>query len=261
MLSGGDLDGDLYNIIYEEALYPKGTHDPADYHSPQAIDIGRPVEKTDITGHFLNFMRNDSLGRIATLHKILADQEPEGTLAPVCKVIAGLHSDAVDFSKTGIPVSMPNRFNLKSLVHPSQVPPTSIPAYPKVRPDFLASGPRVLIQHRIKLQIDSLLDIDETHEALDEARSYEIPTYQYYQSIKVLGKLYRAINEQTFLHELQDQAQASALNPNHDVVGEVWNYVRRKCALIQWEHLIPFAREIKERFASPLVMVHSALIS
>ena len=35
-LSGGDLDGDLYNIIYDAALYPKLAHAPADYTIYQA---------------------------------------------------------------------------------------------------------------------------------------------------------------------------------------------------------------------------------
>lgn len=47
MLSGGDLDGDLYNIIYDETLYPKHTYSPGDYPTPTPIDIRRQVEKSD----------------------------------------------------------------------------------------------------------------------------------------------------------------------------------------------------------------------
>lgn len=106
MLSGGDLDGDLYNIIYDKSLRPKRTCSPADYATPDPIDIGRTVEAQDVTNHFLNFMENDSLGRIATLHQIIADRELLGTFDQVCLDLAALHSDAVDFSKTGIPVSL-----------------------------------------------------------------------------------------------------------------------------------------------------------
>ena len=104
-LSGGDLDGDLYNIIYDNALYPKQLVRPADYSALNPIDIGRPVERSDITDFFVNFMENDNLGLIAILHQILADQKPCGTLDPECILLAGFHSTAVDFSKTGIPVS------------------------------------------------------------------------------------------------------------------------------------------------------------
>lgn len=105
-LSGGDLDGDLYNIIYDNSLYPKRLSQPADYPIATPIDIGRKVERSDMTDFFVQFMENDNLGLIATLHQILADQSPLGTFDPVCEKVAGMHSTAVDFSKTGIPVSM-----------------------------------------------------------------------------------------------------------------------------------------------------------
>ena len=103
-LSGGDLDGDLYNIIYDETLYPKQVSEPADYLTATPIDIGRPVERSDMTDFFIEFMKNDNLGLIATLHQILADRSPIGTFDDVCLKLAGMHSTAVDFSKTGIPV-------------------------------------------------------------------------------------------------------------------------------------------------------------
>ena len=106
MLSGGDLDGDLYNIIYDNTLWPKRLSQPADYPTAEPIDIQRPVERTDMTDFFIKFMENDNLGLIATLHQIVADQQGHGTFDPVCISLAGLHSTAVDFSKTGIPVSL-----------------------------------------------------------------------------------------------------------------------------------------------------------
>ena len=105
MLSGGDLDGDLYNVIYDPALYPRKLYQPAEYSAPKPIDIGKLVETSDMTNHFLSFMENDALGMIATLHQIIADQSKLGVLDDVCIHLASLHSDAVDFSKTGIPVS------------------------------------------------------------------------------------------------------------------------------------------------------------
>ena len=104
-LSGGDLDGDLYNIIYDNTLYPKRLSAPADYDTATPIDIGRPVERSDMTDFFVKFMENDNLGLIATLHQILADQKKWGTSDHDCLLLANLHSTAVDFSKTGIPVS------------------------------------------------------------------------------------------------------------------------------------------------------------
>ena len=103
-LSGGDLDGDLYSIIYDHSLRPKQVADAADYQNPTPIDIGRSVQRSDMTNFFVNFMENDRLGLIATLHQISADQKDQGTFDPDCILLASLHSTAVDFSKTGIPV-------------------------------------------------------------------------------------------------------------------------------------------------------------
>lgn len=103
-LSGGDLDGDLYNVIWDINAKPKRTYHPANYPRQQAEDIGRSVTKDDITTFFVRFMARDQLGRIATLHKVLADQRERGTLDEDCLKLANMHSTAVDFSKTGIPV-------------------------------------------------------------------------------------------------------------------------------------------------------------
>ncbi len=104
MLSGGDLDGDLYNVIYDASLIPDKTEAPASYLPAQPMDIGRTVTVDDMTGFFVDFMQNDQLGRIATLHQVLADDE-QGTRSQPCLDLAALHSTAVDFSKTGVPVS------------------------------------------------------------------------------------------------------------------------------------------------------------
>jgi hypothetical protein len=103
-LSGGDLDGDLYQIIYDPQAMPIKPTIPADYPRQNPIDIGRRVRREDMTNFFVEFMATDQLGRIATNHQILADQNELGTFDSACIVLAGMHSTAVDFSKTGIPV-------------------------------------------------------------------------------------------------------------------------------------------------------------
>jgi hypothetical protein len=104
-LSGGDLDGDRYYVMWDENARPKRYFDPADYPRQKPDELDRPVERTDMTDFFLKFMETDQLGRIAVLHRVLADQEESGTLDPKCIILAEMHSTAVDFSKTGIPVS------------------------------------------------------------------------------------------------------------------------------------------------------------
>jgi hypothetical protein len=110
-LSGGDLDGDLYQIIFDRNARPKRVFPPADYTRQPPVDLGRPVVRQDMTDFFVTFMATDQLGRIATLHKVLADQKEDGVSNPDCMMLAEMHSTAVDFSKSGIPV----RFQLPKL--------------------------------------------------------------------------------------------------------------------------------------------------
>lgn len=104
-LSGGDLDGDLFHIIWDERLIPDYTVPPADYPPTPALDLGRSVEVNDIVDFFIEFMNMDRLGVISNKHKIRADRKPAGTMDQECIMLAKLASDAVDFSKSGKPVS------------------------------------------------------------------------------------------------------------------------------------------------------------
>jgi len=56
-LSGGDLDGDLFHIIYDERLIPDFTSPPADYAPAAPRDLGRSVEVGDIVDFFIEFSK------------------------------------------------------------------------------------------------------------------------------------------------------------------------------------------------------------
>ena len=103
-LSGGDLDGDLYQIIFDYKARPKRFFTPADYPAQAPVDLGRQVVRKDMTDFFVTFMATDQLGRISNLHKVLADQNEAGVADPACLMLAEMASTAVDFSKSGIPV-------------------------------------------------------------------------------------------------------------------------------------------------------------
>lgn len=118
-LSGGDLDGDLYNVIWDPEAMPKCTFRPADYPRVAPVPLDRPVTRNDIADFFIDFMKTDILGVIATRHVILADYQDSGTLDQACLMLAGMHSTAVDFSKTGLPVQT-----------------VDLPKAPRFRPDL-----------------------------------------------------------------------------------------------------------------------------
>ncbi|KAL8279909.1 hypothetical protein RQP46_007759 [Phenoliferia psychrophenolica] len=70
---------------------------------------------------------NDLMGVIATRHLHLADVSPMGTESPECLKLSGLHSDAVDFAKTGVSARFPD-----------------IPKAAPLMPDFMAPEWRVV---------------------------------------------------------------------------------------------------------------------
>lgn len=53
MLSGGDLDGDLYNVIWDPRLVPQATHQPADYPRVAAVELDRTVTRKDMSDFFV----------------------------------------------------------------------------------------------------------------------------------------------------------------------------------------------------------------
>jgi RNA dependent RNA polymerase len=228
-LSGGDLDGDLYNVIWDPRLQPQITCPPADYPRVAAVDIGRLVERSDMTEFFIQFMENDQLGRIATLHQQLADLKPMGTQDLECVLLAEMHSTAVDFSKTGIPVDM-----------------SRLPKYKAMRPDFMAPGPRYKIEKQGIELIEEEMDDDE--EDVITALDPEGTKMRYYESSRILGELYRAIDEHDFLEKLQKQSTSSpiAADTKPTIIDQVWRYVLRQTRLVQWAHQREHVRDIKE---------------
>ncbi|KAM0339684.1 hypothetical protein ACHAPQ_001499 [Fusarium lateritium] len=181
MLSGGDLDGDIYNVIWDEEAMPKRYFDPADYPRVNPEPLDREVNSKDIADFFIDFMRTDILGMIATRHVVLADYYQEGTSHPHCIELAGLHSTAVDFSKTGIPVDY-----------------RSLPKNPPFRPDFLALAPPLKLYDRGQL-VHMVDEEDDDDNNIDDGMArYKT---KYYPSEKILGHLYRNVDEKKIWDE------------------------------------------------------------
>ncbi|KAL6845771.1 hypothetical protein ACP4OV_024346 [Aristida adscensionis] len=105
--SGGDLDGDLFFITWDEKLIPEKVDAPMDYTATRPRIMDHVVTLQEIQKHFVNYMINDTLGAISTAHLIHADRDPLKARSPECLQLAALHSMAVDFAKTGAPAEMP----------------------------------------------------------------------------------------------------------------------------------------------------------
>ncbi|KKA26661.1 hypothetical protein TD95_001628 [Thielaviopsis punctulata] len=178
-LSGGDLDGDIYNVIWDPAVVNNNDiklFEPADYPRVTPKTLDRKVEREDIAKFFVDFMRTDQLGVIANRHQILADQKPAGTLDFECLKLAEMHSNAVDFSKTGLAVDV-----------------NEMPRAPRYRPDFMAPSPpaHVYKHGEIKIQQDIVNPDADPFGEEDEIA----PAHRYYESERILGILYRNVDE------------------------------------------------------------------
>ncbi|XP_062225862.1 probable RNA-dependent RNA polymerase 2 [Phragmites australis] len=105
--SGGDLDGDLFFITWDDKLIPEKIDAPMDYTATRPRIMDHVVTLEEIQKHFVDYMINDALGVISTAHLIHADRDLLKARSPECLQLAALHSMAVDFAKTGAPAEMP----------------------------------------------------------------------------------------------------------------------------------------------------------
>lgn len=132
-----------------------------------------------------------------------------------------------------------SRLRIHSLIlNDAQVDLTRIPRAPRFRPDFMSHTPRIQIADNVQvLQEESEKIIDDDDD--EDGR----PRMRFYRSHKVLGSLYRAIDEQQFLADLHNAAKAGINSTS--ALQKVWNYVERETMGFQWDHLIDECKDIK----------------
>jgi RNA-dependent RNA polymerase len=75
MLSGGDLDGDDFFIIWDKKLLPKEwNYHPMDYTAPKPRELDIDVNVDHVRDFFVSYMKNDVLGVVAYAHLGHADK-------------------------------------------------------------------------------------------------------------------------------------------------------------------------------------------
>lgn len=104
----------------------------------------------------------------------------------------------------------------------------------------------MLIEENIDLHHDDDSSSESDNEDPDEEISR--PEIRYYPSQKVLGKLYRAIDEHKIFEEIQRQSRSpnKTFPAREGCINLVWKYVQEATALIQYSHYMTFARDVKE---------------
>ncbi|CAM4932198.1 unnamed protein product [Rotaria socialis] len=153
-ISGSDLDGDEYLVLWHEDLVPNETENAQPYDYDALIpnqSLNRPVERDDINEAILRIAEQDALGRLSKLHLAFADKfgvdnaerPAEGILSTI--ELAGAISQEVDSGTTGHhPLSEDQILKLNDVLN-------------NERPDFMDN-----------------------------------PSFKQYQSPNILGKLFRA---------------------------------------------------------------------
>ncbi|KAI7857155.1 RNA dependent RNA polymerase-domain-containing protein [Circinella umbellata] len=186
MCSGGDLDGDDFTILWDDELLPHTrNYDPMEYKAepPNKVDHVRLLH---IFKFYIGYMENDNLGSIANAHLATADQSSKNARDGNCIRLAQLHSEAVDFPKTGRAAVMDDHLRVQ------------------VFPDFMEK---------------------------EDKESYE--------SQKVLGKIYRAIDKADY-----DEYESRLVdNTVYDV----------RLRVPDMEHYIQEARELKKEYGRDIL--------
>ena len=119
MCSGGDLDGDDYIVVWDPELVPRNWfYKPMDFSTAGRERMPeKDVTLNDTTTFFVNYIKNDFLGMIAHAHVAWANDPLGGLEHPKCLELARLHSDAVDFNKSGVPARWSRADNPKYWPH------------------------------------------------------------------------------------------------------------------------------------------------
>ncbi|KAK0488741.1 RdRP-domain-containing protein [Armillaria novae-zelandiae] len=160
-LGGGDLDGDIYNVILDKTLYPPKsfTAEPGEYKSLPPDIRDNVCGKTEVAEFVINYIKSDLLGYISTLHLRISDLE--GVDCDQCLLLAEKASHAVDFPKVGTPVKF-----------------SDLPSPPNAsrRPDYLSGegvnpgeGPGYYPSKKILGTLYRSVPVDEYHPRKYEA--------------------------------------------------------------------------------------------
>jgi hypothetical protein len=154
-ISGGDLDGDIYYISWNEEILNEikirnfpSQEETKDLHSIENINsLSQCIKIKDIINSYIDLARNDTVGLISNAHMAFADKDLTlGAFNQKCLDLSQLFSIAIDASKSGIFIPLEELKNKNLLINFEQ-------------PDFL-----------------------------------ETPGMKEYKSPGILGKLYRSIN-------------------------------------------------------------------
>jgi hypothetical protein len=114
-ISGGDLDGDLYYVFYDDELCKINPVPPMDYTDNSKKNKKENITLKDVIDFFAVYVNNNNLGLIADAHLAHADQNTANN--DIAINLALKFSKAVDAPKTGEDVRLEEEENPKAYPH------------------------------------------------------------------------------------------------------------------------------------------------
>ena len=131
-----------------------------------------------------------------------------------------------------------------------QVDMKQMPKFSPIRPDFMSLGQKIKIEKKEGL----LLEAAATKNPDEEDDDDDFTPYRYYESEKILGKLYRAIDE----HEVFSEIKKHRMLSGHKVtvLDQLWVYVQKKSRLVDWRQHLSWAQDIREMCVLPAISVY-----
>lgn len=150
-----------------------------------------------------------------------------------CKKLAEMASTSVDYSKTGIAVDMAQIRSIR---------------FNKFRPDFMAPSVPMNIKRRTEISFEE--EVLEP-EGDDDDEENNGPRFKYYESDKILGLLYRAIDEKRIWHE------SVRVNTKRTAGPPIWNalisLIESECSEtlggeVDWKQYEAEALKIRETY-------------
>lgn len=106
-------------------------------------------------------------------------------------------------------------------------------------------GPYALIQK------DKPVEFMAKSNSRNEDDDEEAPKHKFYESDKILGKLFRAIDEQQVFSSVQNGSGGETSVSNcetQSVLKAVWRSVSKQCQHLQWQRHVPRARGIRDEY-------------
>lgn len=130
-----------------------------------------------------------------------------------------------------------------------------MPRYSRIRPHFMTPGPHVGILKDKPISFVS----EDSYSDIKPDEDDDFMPFRYYQSHRILGQLFDAVDEHEIFKQLQDNrimnTNYSTRNWNRktSLLHTLWIYAQRNSRKTDWKKHLDRARGIRDEYGNSLV--------